>query len=171
LISVLFFLQKYFFLSPIQTSVKMNYGWKQTAEIIKNANQVERVIISRGLSEPQAFIMFYLFPYPREVQAQTEDWLRYKQEGKNFIDQIGTYRLGKFTFRNFSFPEDWAEERTLLVGTESDFSVVKEEINLLKQPRTVKDEKGKNTQLPPIIKEEKDIYYPSDKIAFKIIRL
>lgn len=169
--STLFFLEKYFFLSPLQTSVKMNYGWKEAAGYIRDNSQADQIIISRSLSEPQAFVMYYLFPDPEKVQSQTSAWLRYKEEGKSFVDQIGTYTMGKYIFRNFSFPEDWAIENTLLVGTEADFIVPKKDIPLLKLSRIVKNENGKNIELPPVIKEEKDILYPFGGIAFKIIKL
>jgi len=170
LFSAVFFLEKYFFFSPFENAPKMNYGWREAAKIIKNS-QVDRVVVSRTFSEPQSFIMFYLFEDSKVVQSQTKPWLKYKDEGKNFIDQIGTYTLSSFTFRNFSFPEDWTKEKTLLVGSESDFIVARKEMKTLKLPRTIMDEKGKKIEIDPVIKEERNIYYPSGEVAFKIIKL
>lgn len=170
LLSFLFFAQKYFFLSSSQLSPKMNFGWREATGLI-SSSKAKKVIVSRSLGEPQAFIMFYLKLDPDLVQKQTVSWLRYEEEGKKFVDQIGTYSLDKFTFRNFSFPEDWEEEDVLLVGSESDFIVQEKNISILKSPRIIKDEKGKEIILEPVIKKEENIFYPSEKVAFKLFTL
>lgn len=157
LLSAIFFMERYYFFGPLQTSVKMNYGWREAVRVIKDSYPIERVIVSRSFSEPQAFIMFYLLLDPKAVQAQTGDWLRYQKEGKYFVDQIGTYTMGEYTFRNFSFPEDWQRNNTVLVGTAEDFLIQEKEIQ-------IKKAKGE-------IKEEKIIEFPDGKIAIRIFSL
>jgi len=119
-LSLTFFLEKYFFYAPLVNAPKMSYGWDQVAAFLKET-KARQIIISRNLSEPQAYVMFYLKLDPSWVQKETPRWLVYEKQGQRFIDQLGTYSLGNILFRNFSFPEDWQNKETVFVGTEKDF--------------------------------------------------
>lgn len=152
--SFLSFLQTYFFLAPRINAPKMGYGWRETMSyLLEKKNQ--NIIVSRSFSEPQTFVMFYGLFDPVEVQKETITWQRYQKEGKYFVDQMGSYSLGNYIFRNFSFPEDWQKKETIFVGSEGDFLVQEQEIIKMKSL-------GK-------IKEEKVISFPDGKPAFKII--
>lgn len=154
--SFVFFLEKYFFYAPKVNASKMGYGWKQTGDFLKN-NDNGSVIISRSLSEPQAYIMFFLKIDPGLAQKEIAGWMYYEKEGKHFVDQLGEYSLDKFTFRNFSFPEDWQEENVVLVGTEKDF---------YGQEKTIE-----NLFVSGKIKEKNVIYYPDKNVAMIAIKL
>jgi len=118
--SFVFFLEKYFFYAPSVNGPKMGYGWDKAVLSLKDSNK-KQVIVSRNLSEPQAYIMFFQTMDPFLVQKETPKWLKYEEEGRRFVDQLGEYKLANFTFRNFSFPEDWQNKNTIFVGTEKDF--------------------------------------------------
>jgi hypothetical protein len=145
LISFSIFLEKYFFQAPFANAPRMGYGWPVVAEYLtKKENDFEKIIVSRGLSEPQAYLMFYRKMDPGKVQAQTPAWLKYEKEGLRFVDQLGKYNLGHYEFRDLFFPEDYNQAKTLLIGRRQDF------------PRE-KSEK---------VKQEKLIYYPDGEVAF-----
>lgn len=156
LLSLVFFLENYFFQAPEINAPKMSYGWQQ-AVLLFQGREESKIIISRTFSEPQAFVMFYEKLDPVRVQKQTKTWLRYEDEGKHFVDQLGTYSLGKFEFRNFSFPEDWQRSGVVLVGTAADF---------LTQGKEIAKRKDEG-----LIKKENIILYPDSSIAFRIFNL
>lgn len=148
------FVEDYFFQGPAMNASAMSYGWRQVMAFVNQQEDSQRVIISRGLSEPQAFIMFYNQINPKKVQSQSESWLEYEKIG-NFVDQLGEYRLGNYEFRNLRFPEDWQGGGVILIGTDKDFWGQENQIERLR----------KN------FSEEKIIKYPNDKIAFRIFVL
>lgn len=148
------FLEVYFFQAPVINSKKMNYGWPSVVSLIKDTNK--KVVVSRTLSEPQAFIMFYQKMDPSVVQKDIQPWLMYEKEGHNFVDQIGSYNLENYEFRGFSFPEDWSKKGSILIGREEDFSIQEKLIDekMLKGEITVQK-----------------VLYPDNKVAFEIITL
>ncbi len=153
-LSLAFFLEKYYFYAPLVNAPKMSYGWDQAVSILKET-KAKQIIISRNLSEPQAYVMFFLKLDPFWVQKETPKWLVYEKEGQRFVDQMGEYFLGNIVFRNFSFTEDWQNEETVFVGMEKDF--YGQDANILKMI-----ELG-------VIKKVKKINYPDGKTAMIII--
>lgn len=116
----LFFLEDYFVQSPRKISKEMLYGRCQAIREI-NFGKAERVIVSRKLSEPQAYVMFCLSYPPETAQKETNDWLRYQQAGLKFVDQLGEYYLGKFVFKEINWASDSKLENTVLIGLPSEF--------------------------------------------------
>ncbi len=153
-LSLAFFLEKYYFYAPLVNAPKMSYGWDQAVSILKET-KAKQIIISRNLSEPQAYVMFFLKLDPFWVQKETPKWLVYEKEGQRFVDQMGEYFLGNIVFRNFSFTEDWQNKETVFVGMEKDF--YGQDANILKMI-----ELG-------VIKKVKKINYPDGKTAMIII--
>lgn len=148
---LVFFLEDYFYHSPVQTAPAMSYGWKEAMEYISSTeDKYEKILISRRFSEPQVAIAFYKKWNPVNFQEQSIDWLVYEQLGYKFVDQLPSYNLGKYFIRNFQFPEDIKMEKTLFIGKDEDFWPVNSEKN------------GKVLKV---------IYYPGfeKKIAFKIV--
>lgn len=154
--SFLSFIHEYFFQAPRINAPKMSYGWRQVMSYLKEQN-ISRIIVSGSLSEPQAFVMFFGRHDPREVQEKTIDWLRYEKEGYFFVDQLGTYSLGRYQFRNFSFPEDFKERGVILVGSNDDYLIQERQI----------EERKKTGQ----IKSDYIISFPDGKVAFRMIEL
>ncbi len=154
-VSFCFFLEDYFFQGPRINAPKMSYGWRQVINYINGEQNVEKIIISKNLSEPQAFVMFYGKINPSLVQSQTKPWLEYQKYG-HFVDQLSRYYLDKYEFRNFIFPEDY-QEKFILVGTDKDF---------WGQERVLQEKMSRGE-----IKEEKIINFPDGTLAFRIIKL
>lgn len=122
-ISLLFFVEKYFFHAPMQNARSMSYGWKSAASYLSEvSSEYSSVIVSRSLSEPQMFLSFYLRLDPSIVQEESYDWLRYQSEGLKFVDQLGEYRLQNYTIRSIDKNSDILLSDTLLLGKPEDFS-------------------------------------------------
>ena len=59
---------------------------------------------------------------PVLYQSESRDWMRYKEMGVPFVDQLGEYRLGKFVFKNIDYMNDSKNPNVLIVGKPSEFS-------------------------------------------------
>ena len=95
----------------------MRYGWPQViAYVKKHETEYDTIVISRRLSEPQAYLAFYLPIAPTTFQQAAPALLKYDQEGRHFLDQLGEYRITKYLFREISYGELLAP-RTLYIGT------------------------------------------------------
>jgi len=116
------FLEDYFIQSPAKFADQMLYGRCQALVWVEqNFPEAKKVIVSRKLSEPQAYVMFCL-DYPVELsQAESQDWLRYRQQGASFLDQLGEYHLGKFVFKEINWASDSLIEDVVLIGKTEEF--------------------------------------------------
>lgn len=124
-------IERYVYHGPVTTAPQMSYGWQAAADYLKNHETAYgKVIVSRSFSEPQMFVAFFMKLSPSYVQEQSRDWLRYETEGLKFVDQLGEYSLGKFTFRRINYLSDADKKGVLLMGREEELPVDK---NLLKE--------------------------------------
>lgn len=138
-----FFLEDYLYHAPRGASRSMLYGRKDAIEYVKSIEgRYDKVIISRSLSEPQIYAAFYTKYDPSEYQKSTKDWLRYKDERRSFIDQLGEYGFGKYSFGDINYLKTGVE-KVLLVGKLDEFP------------------KGTNTL--------KVVQYPDNQPAFVIV--
>jgi 4-amino-4-deoxy-L-arabinose transferase-like glycosyltransferase len=146
-LSLAFFLEDYFYHAPIQNAPNMSYGWRQISDFLRqNSSNYDRVVVSKNLSEPQIAVAYFLKMDPLVVQQDSPSWLEYESRGLLFVDQLPEYRLDKFEFRNFHFPEDQKLPKTLFIGKLEDFASVEGKV-------------------------EKIVYYPGpdQKVAFKLV--
>jgi 4-amino-4-deoxy-L-arabinose transferase-like glycosyltransferase len=121
-LSLLGFLKIYVYNAPNQMASSMNYGWKATMDFVgKRQDNYREIIISRRFSEPQIFVEFYLKVDPSLVQKESQDWLRYAEKKLPFLDQLGEYKLGKYTISDLNYREKEGLENTLLIGKPEDF--------------------------------------------------
>jgi 4-amino-4-deoxy-L-arabinose transferase-like glycosyltransferase len=127
LISLLFiffslvFLQKYFYQGNQILSQGMLYGHQQAIDYIKNQSNIETIIYSRKLSEPQAYVAFFNQIDPKTIQSGSTNWLMYENKKLSFLDQLGEYQLGKYTFKELSFRSDVQIPHAILVGRPEEF--------------------------------------------------
>lgn len=143
-ISLASFLENYIYHSPATSAPAMSYGWRETINFVKGIeDNYNEIVVSRAFSESQIFVAFYSQMDPRIVQKNSEDWLRYEKMGLPFIDQLGEYHLGKYTFRDINFSVDQNLPRTLIIGVLREF--------------------------PEDITPLKTVYYPSGKEAVLIV--
>ncbi|MCK4588306.1 glycosyltransferase family 39 protein [Candidatus Woesebacteria bacterium] len=143
-ISLVSFLENYIYHSPANVAPAMSYGWKETFNFVGGVeNNYNNIVISRAFSEPQILVAFYSQIDPSITQKESEDWLRYQEKGLPFLDQLGEYYLGKYTFRDINFSVDQKLSNVLIIG----------------KPR----------EFPEDILPLKTIYYPNNKPAILIV--
>lgn len=121
-LSLLEFLKIYIYNAPNQMASSMNYGWGKTMDFVgKRQDKYREIVISRRFSEPQIFVEFYLKVDPTLVQKESQDWMRYAEKKLPFLDQLGKYKLGKYTISDLNYREKEGLEDTLLIGKPEDF--------------------------------------------------
>lgn len=96
------FLVNYFFSANYRLAEGMLYGRRQAIEYVQQLNPEAKTLFSRSLSQPQAYYLFFTKTNPQAAQAASKEWLNYKKENKNFLDQLGEYHLNNVTFGNIS---------------------------------------------------------------------
>ena len=100
----------------------MLFGRKEAMEFVAEVEKdYQKIVVSRSLSEPQIYVAFYLKWDPAGYQKETNDWLRYKELGLPFLDQLGEYSLGKYLFKNINYLDDSKIPNVLLVGKPQEF--------------------------------------------------
>lgn len=144
-VAILFglFVEDYFLESPAKTSQAMLYGNLDVVEYLsKNIPEDKSIVVDKSLSEPHIYFAFGSQMDPREYQRESSNW-NYKDKGVNWVDQLGEYTLGKFTFKDISKAD--IKSGNILVGKPSDF----------------------NFEVKPI----KTIHYPSGEVAIEIVQI
>jgi len=121
----LIFLERYFFQGNQILSQGMLYGHQEANQIIQSLPSIDKIIYSRKLSEPQAYVAFFNQINPTITQSGSIDWLRYETNKLSFLDQLGEYSLGKFIFREINIPSDSQLKNTLIVGRPEEFRDIK----------------------------------------------
>lgn len=145
-ISLVLFAEKYLVVQSTAQAPAMLYGRELALDyVFKNESLYKKIIISRSLSEPQIYVAFFGKVDPIVYQNESQAWLRYESEGKNFVDQLGEYGLGKYVFSDINYQSRTKEQGTLLVGKPDEF--------------------------PEKVNAVKTIYYPSGLAAIKIIKI
>lgn len=115
------FFQRYFFQGNQILSKGMLYGHQQAINFIKNNPQIDQIIYSRKLSEPQAYVSFFEKINPQITQLESQNWLKYETENLLFLDQLGEYKLDKYIFREINIASDKLLPNTVLIGRENEF--------------------------------------------------
>lgn len=115
-VSFSFFAEDYWYQQPAKGSKAMLYGTKQFAGYIKSSgSDYNRIIIARKVSEPQAFINFYLQIDPKLVQQATANW-NFDILGLAWVDQIPSYSVDKYIFKDFDWKSESQNPGELLIG-------------------------------------------------------
>lgn len=121
LLGVVIFLEKYIYHSPSQAAPSMLYGRQEAIDkVSKIENEYQKIIVSRSLSEPHIYVAFYNKLDPRIVQEASKNW-NYREHGRSFVDQLGEYHLGKYTFSDINFGSNSQLPGVLLVGKPDEF--------------------------------------------------
>ena len=101
--SFIFYMEDYFSSSKTQFPNAMSYGWNKAVVAVNNLESKYDVVqIERG-SQSQSFFAFYKPISPNDFQKATYDWDTTKV---SYLDQIGEYKIGKYLFKDFSWPEN-----------------------------------------------------------------
>lgn len=118
LATFLIFLERYFVLSPVKIGQDMLYGNLEAAVWARD-KKADKVIISKGLSEPHIYIAFAAHFDPSDYQKFSANW-DYKAKNVSWVDQMPEYRLGNYIFKSIDWSKDSAGN-TYLIGRPEDF--------------------------------------------------
>ncbi len=118
-VSLLFFLHGYLVSQKIYGVRGMVYGAREIFKDLDDSSYRE-IIVSKKLSEPQIYLAFYKKIDPVLVQTASVDW-KFEDEGKAWVDQLGNYSLGKYTFKNIDYKNDSRITGRLFIGVPDDF--------------------------------------------------
>lgn len=98
------FVTNYFVTTHKDSYGQMLYGNLETAHFLTK-NKSENIILSRSLSEPQIFIAFASIWDPTDYQEATKEW-DLKKHRVSWVDQIESYKLGKYTIKSIDWKKD-----------------------------------------------------------------
>lgn len=119
LISLLYFIEDYLFHLPIHSAKSMLYGRESAIELVKEVeDNYDTIVFDTSLSEPHIHIAFYNSWEPKDYQLYSPEWLKYEDEGRSFVDQLGEYKMGKYVFSDVN---KGYKGKVLLVGKPEDF--------------------------------------------------
>ena len=105
-VSFVFFINNYFVKQRALNAKDMVYGTKEVFTYLENQKDLAEmgISITRKISEPQIYAAFYTKMDPLEYQKATHEW-NFEEQGFQWVDQMGEYRLGKYTFSdNYNLP-------------------------------------------------------------------
>jgi 4-amino-4-deoxy-L-arabinose transferase-like glycosyltransferase len=102
-----FYLEDYFFNSSVTYPQAISFGWRDTINAVgRLQGNYDTVMVEKG-TQSQSFVAFYLKIPPRDFQTATTIWQAEIEERQvTYLDQLGNYRLGKYSFEALNWPED-----------------------------------------------------------------
>lgn len=112
------YLTVYFFSGNVILADGLLYGRQQLFDYLSR-QPYQHLYISRTLSQPQAYYLFFNRLDPSIVQSASPSWLEYQQQGKQFLDQLSDYRLPNVTFGDIK-TEYLSQPGTITVYTSRD---------------------------------------------------
>ena len=119
--SLIFFLEDYLFHAPVHASESMQYGRGELINYVSGIeDKYDKIFMSRTLSVPHIWVAFYKKWDPKDHQKESIEWLKYEEEGWQYLDQISQYSLGKYTFGSIDLGS-LKKENALIVGTPEEF--------------------------------------------------
>jgi|WetSurSiteA1Bulk_404760.scaffolds.fasta_scaffold00617_3 4-amino-4-deoxy-L-arabinose transferase-like glycosyltransferase len=115
------FVKSYFVDSPKVVAKGMLYGNLEVAKWInENAGGVNKIVVDKGISEPHIYFAFAEELDPKVYQGFAKTWDMGKAD-VNWVDQIPTYKLGRFTFQTVEKKKHAWESGTLYIGKDEIF--------------------------------------------------
>lgn len=122
LISFVYFLYNYIYSLPQHPSHNLRYGYKEIfLRAIKEEENYSSIHFSKVFSVPHIFVIFYKKIDPQTVQAASKDWLRYEKAGRQYIDQLESYNIGKYEIHDLDWKKDLNRGNVLLISKPEDF--------------------------------------------------
>lgn len=133
-VSVLLYLQNYFFVYPRLYSKDWQYGYKQAVEYIgQHQDEYDEIVFSRHYGEPHMFTLFYLGYDPSKyqndpnlVRFETYDWVWVLRFGKYYFPDLGDkgttfqdiisqnpHKKMLFIGKSGDFPKEWLRLKTI----------------------------------------------------------
>jgi len=119
-ISILWRIDNYLFHTFNKQLGGLKQGYKEIVDITtKGYDNYDKIIFTKGESEPHAFVAFYAKIDPEIVQSASQDWKKFETDGLRFLDMTD-YNLGKYEFKNVDFSRDRNEKNSLIIGVEKE---------------------------------------------------
>ncbi len=119
-ISILWRIDNYLFHTFNKQLGGLKQGYKEVVDITtKGYDNYDKIIFTKGESEPHAFVAFYAKIDPEIVQSASQDWKKFETDGLRFLDMTD-YNLGKYEFKNVDFSRDRNEKNSLIIGVEKE---------------------------------------------------
>ena len=143
-VSLVFVLENYVVRLPENPAESLRFGYKEVVIYTESVkDKYDKIIFSKSNSEPQAFVAFYANMDPKAYQQTSVDFLRYQEESKTYLDQLSSYNLEKYEFRDIDWSKDKKIPNILMVG--------------------------KSEEFPENVSGVKIVNFPNGKVAFKIV--
>lgn len=121
-IEVVAFLAIYFTWYPRAFARDWQAGYKEVATWLKaNENKYQNVVMTKAYGEPHIFLAFYNKWDPIWYQAENKKLLEYESRGYPWLDQLPSYSLGKYTFRDMNWALDNTQKGNVFIGKGDDF--------------------------------------------------
>lgn len=122
LISLSGFVYQYSVHLPFRSIPSLRDGYKEIfREATAKEDSYKKIVFTHAFTEPQIFVAFYGKMDPRIFQQASQNWLRYEKEGKRYVDQLGSYSLGKYEFRDLFWNDERLHEGALFAGGPLEF--------------------------------------------------
>jgi len=102
-----FYFEDYFFNSAITYPRALSFGWRDTINAVARIQgNYDTVMVEKG-TQSQSFVAFYLKTPPNQFQLATALWQKEIEKRQvTYLDQMGSYQLGKYSFEALNWPED-----------------------------------------------------------------
>ena len=138
-LNFLMFLHFYFIKLPKTPPANLRYGYQEVfKKVLEVESKYDNVVFSKAFTEPHIFVAFYGKMNPKGFQAASQDWLRYEKAGRQYIDQLESWNLGKYLFEDIYWGrKDSLRKNTLVVAEPKDFTSEVESILDVKDPKGV----------------------------------
>lgn len=128
------FIKDYFIDSPKVAAKGMLYGNLEVAKWVhENAEGADKIVADKGISEPHIYFAFAEKMDPEIYQEYAKAW-DMEEAGVNWVDQIPSYKLGRFIFQTTDKKKQAWERGVLYVGKDEIFSENLERIKTFDYP-------------------------------------
>lgn len=137
--STTLFLYNYVYKLPKHPANNLRYGYREAfLKAISLEDQFDSIVFSKEFSMPQIFIAFYKRTDPWYFQSSSQDWLRYEQAKKTYVDQLESYNLGKYEIKDINWEKELKSgKHELLVSSYSNFPEKVKPVLDIKSPKGV----------------------------------
>lgn len=122
LFSLINFIFIYFFKVSANYPTNLRVGYKEVfTKALNIEDEYSSIVFSRVFSMPHIFVAFYKKMDPRQFQYYSKDWLRYEKANKLYVDQLESYNLGKYEFKDIKWDLELKKENQLLISSPENF--------------------------------------------------
>jgi len=115
---------QYYLWYPKAFAKDWQYGYKEAVEYAEtHKDEYQNIIFTKWYGEPQLFLAFYGKLDPVEFQKENVKLKRYEELGLPWLDQLGVYKIGKYSFTSLDWKGPGDNKNNLYIGKSDDFWV------------------------------------------------